>query len=220
MRILLAAVLATCGLALAPGPVHAAPLDCPPNCDRIPDSAWIAAASIPLDDAYRWPQPATVAAPVVAPRFRLEDQCASPPVAGDQRAISVAARAAATSPDGQWRLQAQVMHWRGEVWRGAETAGEVFDAGVAALRRCHLTAPLSSPTLTTAEPTRLAAVVSAPGGTVLHQYLLLDPRNSTISELALWSAGPTTVGWPIVSDDEVLEAMATPLCTAYIDSCR
>jgi hypothetical protein len=220
MRMLLVAVLAGCGLAFAPAQVHATPPDCPPNCDQIPDSAWIAAASIPLHDAYRWPRLSSVALPVTAPGFRFEEQCATAPIPDDVRGISVAARAAASSPDGRWQLQAQVMHWRGEVWRGGQIAGEVFDAAVAALRRCQLTSPLTSPTLTTAEPTRMAAVVSAPGGNVLHQYLLLDPRNSTISELALWSVGGSAEPWPIVADDEVLDAMAAPLCTAYIDSCR
>jgi hypothetical protein len=125
-----------------------------------------------------------------------------------------------TSSDGQWHLQAQVIHWRGDTWQGGQTAVAVFDSAVATLRKCQLTAPLTSPSLTTAEPDRVAAVLSAPDRSVLHQYLLADPRSSTVSELALWSAPSPSVAWPAVSDDSVLDALAAPLCTAYLDSCR
>jgi hypothetical protein len=219
MRILLATVLAGCGLAFAPARVDAAPLDCPPFCDRIPPSAWIAPTSIPLHDAYRWPELGAVATPVTAPLFRFEEACGSPPV-DDARAYAVASRAVVTSPDGLWHLQAQVMHWRGEAWRAGETATEVYDAGVAALRRCQLTAPHTSPSLTTAEPERKAAVISDAAGPTLREYLLVDPRSGTISELALWSTGRQARPWPAVADTDVLDAMAAPLCVAYIDSCR
>ena len=97
------------------------PGDCPPFCDRIPDSAWIAPTSIPLYSAYRWPGLAGLAVTAPAPRFKFEDICASPPVADDARSYAVAARAVVPKPDGQWQLQVQVMHWRGETWRGAQT---------------------------------------------------------------------------------------------------
>jgi hypothetical protein len=55
---------------------------------------------------------------------------------------------------------------------------------------------------------------------VLHQYLLLNPDNSTVVEVAMWATTPPRVDWPPVSDAQVLDAMGAPLCTAYIDSCR
>ena len=58
MRLLLAVALATCGLAIAPSagwPARAVPGACPPICDAIPDSAWIAPTSIPLYPVYRGP---------------------------------------------------------------------------------------------------------------------------------------------------------------------
>ena len=122
-----------------------------------------------------------LAVPVVAPRFRFEELCASPPVADDPRAYAVAARAVAGQPDGQWQVQAQIVHWRGETWRGGQLAGAAFDAAVAALRACQVTAPQFSPSITTAEPNRMAAVISGP--VVARQFLLVDPRSSTISEL-------------------------------------
>ena len=103
------------------------------------------------------------------------------PCANDPRAYAVAARAVAGQPDGQWQVQAQIVHWRGETWRGGQLASAAFDAAVAALRACQVTAPQFSPSITTAEPNRMAAVISGP--VVVHQYLLVDPRSSTISEL-------------------------------------
>lgn len=222
MRLILAAVLAGCGLALAvPAPVFAQPRDCPPNCDRIPASAWIAPTSIPLYDVYRWPELSGLSVTAADPRFRFEDECATAFTTDDPRVWAVAARSTVTSPDGQWQLQAQALHWRGETWRSGQTATDVFDAAVANVRRCQLTAPFTSPSVTTAQPDRLAAVISTPDRSVLHQYLLVDRRNGTLTELALWSTAlPPQVRWPAVSDDSVLDAMAAPLCAAYIGSCR
>jgi hypothetical protein len=114
------------------------------------------------------------------------------------------------------------MHWRGETWRGGQLASAVFDSAVASLRNCQVTAPLTSPSITTDTPTRMAAVLSGvlPGQAVLHQYLLLNPDNSTVVEVAMWATSPPRVDWPPVPDAQVLDAMDGPLCTAYIDSCR
>ena len=225
MRMMLAAVLAAWGLAIAPGavgPAYALPMDCPPNCDRIPDSGWIDPTALPLYPTYRWPALPGLAVTATNPRFRFEEACASPPVPDDPRAFAVASRASVPQPDGQWQLQVQVMHWRGETWRGGQLASAVFDKAVAALRGCQLTSPLTSPSLTTDTPNRVAAVVSGvlPGQAVLHEYLLANPRNSTVVEVAMWAATPPRVAWPAVPDAQVLDAMNAPLCTAYIDSCR
>ena len=221
MRVMLAGVLFGCAVLLAPVPAaFAVPQTCPPTCDQIPASAWPESSSLPLAAIYHWPALGDLATWVTAPRFRFEELCATPPVLGDPRAFAVAARAVAGQPDGQWQLQAQIVHWRGETWRGGHLAGAVFDAAVAALRSCQLTAPQVSPSLTTAAPDRMAAVISGP--VVAHQYLLVDPRSSTISELVFSynaAAGTPWVPWPWVPDEVVFDAMAAPLCAAYLGSC-
>jgi hypothetical protein len=209
------AVLVAAGLTIAlPTPAAAEPETCPPVCDRIPDSAWPDSRSLPLDDTYRWPALPPLAAPANPTRFRFEELCAAPSPP-DQRVFAVAARALAGRPGGEWQLQAQVVHWRGETWRGGELANAVFDAAVRALRACQATAQFS-PSLTTALPDRIAAVISGP--VVLRQYLLVDPRSSTIAELA-FTAERGSTRWPIVTDDQVFAAMAAPLCAAYLGSC-
>lgn len=216
MRMVLAMVLGACGLAVAP-PAAAEPENCPPACDRIPDAAWIASWAIPLNSRYAWPRLPGVAVTATAPRFRFEELCASPPVPQDPRAYVVAEKAMVSNPDGQWQLQAQVLHWRGETWRGGQLAEDVFNTAVAGLRACQLTNPSASPSLITLEPDRLAAVVSGP--VILRQYLVANPANSTVTELALWSTAPPLTPWSSSADDTVLDDLGAPLCTAYIGSC-
>ena len=225
MRLMVAVLLAACGLAIAPGavaPAYAVPMDCPPNCDRIPNSAWIDPVVLPLYSTYRWPGLAGIAVTATNPRFKFEEACATPPVPDDPRSFVVAARAVVPQPEGQWQLQVQVMHWRGETWRGGQLAADVFDTAVAALRGCQLTSPLTSPSLTTDTTDHVAAVVSGvlPGQAVLHEYLLVNPLNSTVVEVAMWATTPPRVEWPAVADPQILDAMNSPLCSAYIDSCR
>lgn len=216
MRMVLATVLAACGLVFA-SPAAADPQNCPPACDRIPDSAWIPPWAIPLNARYGWPQLPALAVTAVAPRFRFEELCGSPPVAADPRSYAVAERAAVVNPAGQWQLQAQVVHWRGETWRGGALAEDAFNTAVAALQACQRTNPAQSPSLTILEPDRMAAVVSGP--VILHQYLVANPANSTITELALWSSAPPQTPWPPLADETVLDTLGAPLCTAYIGSC-
>jgi hypothetical protein len=225
MRLMLAVFLSAWGLAVASGaigPAYAVPMDCPPNCDRIPNSAWIDQTALPLYSTYRWPGLAGIAVTATNPRMKFEEACASRPALDDPRSFAVAARATVPQPEGQWQLQVQVMHWRGETWRGGQLAQTVFDQATAALRSCQLTSPLTSPSLTTDSPDRVAAVISGvlPGQTVLREYLLVNPFNSTVVEVAMWSVTPPRVDWPAVADAEILDAMDSPLCTAYIDSCR
>ena len=184
--------------------------------------AWIEPTAIPLYSTYHWPGLAGVAVTVTNPRFRFEEAVRTPPVPDDPRQFAVAARAVVPQPEGQWQLQVQVIHWRGETWRGGQLASAVFDKAVAALRGCQLTAPLTSPSLTTDTPDRMAAVISGvpPGQQVLHEYLLVHPRSSTVVEVAMWATTPPRVDWPAVPDAQVLDAMTAPLCKAYIDSCR
>jgi hypothetical protein len=207
------------GSMLAPT-VGAVPDTCPPTCDQIPAAAWPDPAPIPLDAIYRWPLLSGLAVAAPAPRFRFEELCAGPPPRNDPRSYAVAAKAVVPAPDGQWQLQAQIVHWRGETWRGGQLAASVFDTAAAALRACQRTAPQLSPLITTDEPNRMAAVISGSGtGLVAHQYLLADPASSTISELVLWAAPPVQVPWLPVPDARVFDAMATPLCGAYLGSC-
>ena len=217
MRIALAAVLVASCTALAP-PVSAEPAGtCPPACNRIPETAWLTPAEIPLNSVFAWPKLAGLAVTARAPRFRFEELCATPPSVGDPRSYAVAERATVSNPSGQWQLQAQVLHWRGETWRGGELAQGTFAAAVSALRACQLSNPAASPSLVVDQPDRFAAAISGP--VILHEYLLADPVNSTVTELSLWSDSPPQTPWPMVGDTAVLDALGAPLCTAYIDSC-
>ena len=184
---------------------------------RCASAAWIAPSSIPLDARYGWPELAGVAVTTRSPRFRFEELCASPTLDQDPRSFAVAERAVVTNPRGQWQLQAQVVHWRGETWWGGQLARDAFAAAVLALRSCQQTNATASPSLTFDEPLRMAAAVSGP--VILHQYLLADPVRSTITELALWSDAPPQTPWPATTDTAVLDALGAPLCTAYISSC-
>ncbi|OBB69762.1 ATPase [Mycobacterium sp. 852014-50255_SCH5639931] len=224
MRVILATMVVVGGLAVAliiAVPAPAEPQACPPVCDQIPDSAWIQRRAVPLDPVYSWPPLAGLAAQVTGstpgPRFRFEEVCATPPVPRDPRDSAVVARATVAHPDGQWQLQAQILHWRGDTASGGAIAGSVFSNAVAALRSCQQRAPLQSPSITSDETNRMAAVISGP--VVMHTYLLAHPASSTISELTLWSSGPPQVSWPAMADDPVLNAMTAPLCEAYIASC-
>ncbi len=220
---MLAVALATCGLAIAPSagwPARAIPGVCPPFCDAIPDSAWIAPAAIPLYPVYHWPGLAGLAVTASTPRFGFEALCDSAPVADDAREYAVAARAVVPNPAGQWNLAVQVMHWRGDTVTGGATALTALDAARSRLRDCQLTAPSTSPSITTSDPQRIAAVISVAGEQVMHEYLLAHPGSSTVVELAMWSSLPPQVDWPAVPDGQIFEAMAAPLCSAYLGSCR
>ncbi len=224
MRVILAAMVVVGGLAFAfivVVPAHAEPQACPPVCDQVPDSAWIPRRAIPLDAVYGWPALANVAVQVTGatpgPRFRFEELCSAPPVPRDPRDSAVVARATVAHPDGQWELQAQILHWRGDTANGGAIAASVFSNAVATLRTCQQRAPLQSPSITSDDTTRMAGVISGP--VVMHTYLIAHPASSTISELTLWSSGPPQVPWPAMADDSVLNAMTAPLCDAYIASC-
>ena len=223
MRLLLAVALATTGLVLAPGAgplAHAVPGDCPPICDAIPDSAWIAPTSVPLYPLYRWPGLAGLSVTALTPRFGFEALCNSPAVANDPRTYAVAARSVVLQPAGQWNLSVQVIHWRGDTATMGPTATGALDTARSRLHRCQATAAGTSPSITTNDTGRLAAVISDAGRQVMHEYLLSDPDSSTVVELAMWSSLPPQVDWPPVADAQVLDAMAAPLCNAYIGSCR
>jgi hypothetical protein len=224
MRVILATVLVVGGFAVAlivVVPARGDPETCPTVCDQIPNTAWIQQHALPLDSVYNWPALAGSAAQVTGaaawPRFRFEELCATPAVPRDARDSAVAARVTLPRPDGQWQLQAQVLHWRGDTARGGPTAAAVFSAAVAALRGCQRGAPAQSPSITSDETNRMAAVISGP--VVMHTYLVAHVASSTISELTLWSSGPAELPWPSMADDPVLNSMTAPLCDAYIASC-
>jgi hypothetical protein len=223
MRVILAAMLAVGGFAVALIVVVPAPADpetCPTVCDQIPNSAWIQQHALPLDSVYNWPPLAGSSVPLTGagtPRFRFEDLCATPSAPQDARNSAVAARVTITHPDGQWQLQAEILHWRGDTARGGPTVAGVFSSAVAALRGCQQRAPAQSPSVTSDEPNRMAAVVSGP--VVMHTYLVAHVASSTISELTLWSQAPPQASWPSMADDGVLNSMTAPLCDAYIASC-
>jgi hypothetical protein len=219
----LAAMTLGCGALLdEPVAAHGAPDICPPACDRIPDAAWIEPTAIPLYRVYSWPRPAALAATASDLRWRFEELCAAPgPSPLDPRRYAVAARAAVANPPGQWQLQVRVVHWRGEVWRGGQTADGAVASAAAAMRSCQLTAPSVSPSLTIDSPGRLAAVLSVAGPSplVAHQYLVSHPQSGTVVELAMWATSPPAVAWPTLADDQMLDALTGPLCNAYLGSC-
>jgi hypothetical protein len=223
MRVVLVTMLIASGLVVvrvSATAAHADPETCPPVCDRIPDTAWISPSAVPLSSTYRWPSLSGMAVPMTGtttPRFRFEEVCATPSFAQDTRNSAVASRATVANPQGQWQLQAQILHWRGDTARGGQNASSVFAVAAAALRGCQLGVPAQSPSVTTDEPNRLAAVISGP--VIMHTYLVAHPQNSTVSELTLWSPAPPQVPWQVVPDAQVLDAMTEPVCVAYIGSC-
>jgi hypothetical protein len=223
MRVVLAAMLIAGGLVvgcMSSSAAHADQETCPPVCDRIPDTAWIPSSAIPMNSTYRWPSLAGVAVSMTGtatPRFRFEEVCATPAFPQDTRNSAVASRAIVVNPQGQWQLQAQVLHWRGDTAHGGQNASSVFAVAEAALRGCQLGAAAESPSVTLDEPNRLAAVISGP--VIMHTYLVAYPENSTISELTLWCSEPPELPWPVISDAQVLDAMTSPVCAAYIGSC-
>jgi hypothetical protein len=83
------------------------------------------------------------------------------------------------------------------------------------LRDCQSTAAAASPSITTDDPRRIAAVISAAGQQVMHEYVLAHSGSSTIVELAMWSSLPRQVDWPAVADAQVLDAMRRH-CAALI----
>jgi hypothetical protein len=224
MRLVLAAAQIAGGLLFAcvpsSGVAVADPETCPSVCDKIPDTAWISPSAIPLNATYHWPSPAGSAVSMTGgatPRFRFEEVCATPAFPQDTRNSAVAARTTVDQPQGQWQLRAEVVHWRGDTARGGQNATSVLEIAEAALRGCQLGAAAESPSITVDEPNRLSAVVSGP--VLMHTYLVAHPENSTISELTLWASDPVQLPWPIISDAQVLDAMASPLCAAYLGSC-
>ena len=147
--------------------------------------------------------------------------CDSPPVADDARELCGRRAAGVPDPDGQWQLQVQVLHWRGDDRPGGRRPRVTFETAGPALRNCQRRAPLSSPSITTDQLERIAAVISGlAGGQVMHEYLLADPRQQHPGRAGHVVVAPPLVDWPAVPDAQVLDAMAAPLCNAYLGSCR
>lgn len=217
MRMVLTAVAVASCVSVAPAASAEPAGTCPPACNRIPGTAWIDPAAIPLNSTYAWPKLAGLAVTARPPRFRSEELCGTPLDAADPRHYAVAERSEVTKPAGEWQLRAQVVHWRGETWRGGELARDAVSNAAAALKNCQATNPAASASLIVDEPDRIAAAISGP--VVLHQYLVADPVTSTVTELALWSEAPLRTPWPAVTDSAVLDALGAPLCTAYLGSC-
>ena len=219
----LAAVSVAAAFGVPGHPVtHADPDTCPPNCDRIPTTAWIDPAAIPLAAKYAWPNLAGLAVFVQRPRFRFEELCAAPPTPSDPRDFAVAAKATVANTRGEWQLQAQVLHWRGDSWYSGQLADAVLRSATGALRACQATAPQTSPSITTDQPGGLASVISVAGAApaILHEYLVSHPQSGSVVELAMWASSPPAENWPAIPDAAVLDALVAPLCAAYIASCR
>ena len=214
----------------APAPPPNRPLNgnCPPMCTLIPDSAWIAPPAIPLYDKYSWPVLAPLSESVSSPRFKIDELCAAPPVTDDERDGALASRVILPEPPGQWQLQVQILHWRGDPWIAGQRASAVMDSATSLLRtNCSFTAPglsvsrIAEQNIPGHPGQSLAAVITMAGTAAMtaHVYLVSDLRNSTVVELAMWSTSPPAVDWPTINDDQLLADMVAPLCTAYVNSC-
>jgi hypothetical protein len=194
-------------------------------CSQIPDSAWIASSAIPLSDKYSWPQLAPLTEPVTNPRFEIDDLCSAGPATEDERGSAIAAHVILPEPPGQWQLQVQIMHWRGDPWIAGQQASAAMDAATALLRNnCSLGTSVSriAEQNVPGHPGQSLAAVITRGGTaplITHEYLVSDLRNSTVVELAMSSSSPPATDWPSINDDQLLADMVTPLCTAYVNSC-
>ncbi|ETB43100.1 ATPase, partial [Mycobacterium avium 11-0986] len=121
MRVFLATMVVAGSFAVAlivVIPAYGEPETCPGICDRIPNTAWIDQHAVPLDAVYHWPalagQAAHTTGAAPGPRFRFEELCGAPALPQDPRDSAVVARSTVAHPDGQWQLQAQVLHWRGD----------------------------------------------------------------------------------------------------------
>jgi serine/threonine protein kinase len=212
----------------APPPNRPPQGNCPPACTQIPDSAWIAPPAIPLYTNYSWAPLGPLSEPVSNPRFEADELCAAGPVADDDRASALASRIILPNPPSQWQLQVQILHWRGDPWIAGQRASAVMDSAIAMLRnKCSITAPEVSVSRIAEQNVpghpgqSLAAVITQIGTMpmIVHEYLVSDLRNSTVVELAMWSASPPAVDWPAINDDQLLAEMVAPLCTAYVNSC-
>ncbi len=73
---------------------------------------------------------------------------------------------------------------RGHRHRRAWTRGRCSRWAASPCRGASSRRPATSPSITTDEPDRLAAVVSDDASRVMHNYLLADPASSTLVELA------------------------------------
>ena len=138
------------------------------------------------------------------PRFRFTNQvqrCRRPATCGVRRVV--AERATVSNPPGQWQLQAQVLHWRGDTWLGGQLAQETFDAAVSALRaspghqRSRLALAGRRPLLVP------AAAVSRP--VIPHEYRSPTGERQASPEFV------AVVGRP--GADPVADGPATPPCS-------
>lgn len=213
----------------APNPNRPINGNCPPACTQIPDTAWIAATSIPLYDKYSWPPLGPLSEPVSEPRFESDELCAAGPSADDERDNAIAAHIVLPQPPGQWQLQVQIVHWRGDPWIAGQQASAVMDAATSLLRdKCSYNSPgvsvsrFATQNLPGGHPGQsVSAVITETGDTplVAHEYLVSDLRNNTVVEVAMWSISPPKLDWPPIGDDQLLADMVAPLCTAYVNSC-
>ncbi|WP_157626091.1 ATPase [Mycobacterium sp. 155] len=168
--------------------------NCPPACTKIPDSAWMAPHTIPLYDKYSWPQLGPLSEAVSSPRFKSDKLCAAAPLAAEEHDSALASRVILPNPPGQWQLQVQILHWRGDPWVGGQRASAVMDSATALLRNnCSFNAPGVSVSRITEQSVpghpgqSLAAVITMGGAAplVAYEYLVSDLRNGTVVELAM-----------------------------------
>ena len=226
MRLMLAAILAACGLAVAPsmiGPAQAVPTDCPPNCDRIPNSAWIdadrhsAVFDLPLARPGRslrhGEQPAL---PIRGGLRHAAGPRRSAPVRGRRarrrRAAGRAVAAAGTGIALAWGDLARRPARGGGVRQGSRLPARLSADFSADFALAHHRQPQPDGRRHQRGASRSAGPARIP-----------DCSTRATAPSSRWRCGrrsPPRVEWPPVPDAEVLDALAAPLCRAYIDSCR
>lgn len=211
----------------SPDPNRVPQGNCPPACTKIPDSAWISPSQIPLYDQYSWPSLAPLTEAVSDPRLTTDEMCAGPPMADDIRPGMLASRIMLPNPPGQWQLQVQILHWRGDPWIAGQRASAVMDSAASLLRRCSSAihgvsvSRIAEQNVPGHPGQSLTAVITVNGSTpeIAYEYLVSDLRSSTVVEITMWSTSPSAVEWSPVQDDQLLADMVAPLCTAYVNSC-
>ena len=142
---------------------------------------------MPLYNDYSWAALAPLSEPVSSPRFEADDLCAAGPAADDERASALAARTILPNLPGQWQLQVQILHWRGDPWIAGQRASAVMDSATSMVRNnCSSTAPEVSVSRVAEQNVpghpgqSLTAVITEIGNTprIAHEYLVSDLRKA------------------------------------------
>jgi len=224
MRLVLATMLIASGLAVtcvSSGTAHADQDTCPPVCDRIPDTAWISPAGIPLN----FDVPLAVAGRASGADHWHDD--ASVPVRGGvcdsrvparhpQLLRSPAERPSAT-PQASGSCRPKSCTGAETPHTAARTRRRCSTTAAAALRGCQLGAAAESPSVTTR---RAQSTGRGDQRTGDHPHLSCrTPGKQHDQRTDAVVRGASAAALADNSDAQVLDAMTSPVCAAYIGSC-